>query len=194
MSFSYETVTLPAPKCLRWHWQYPKLCTAKITVKKKRIKPGSRVETFHQNIQKIWSVSMFMSQSYDIRCHPLDLVPVSAVGFSIDCGISWSYSPPFMKIMLSPLLHVGQGHSRRTNVPVQNMSHLAFPDFDFTQGQFNETTWRVRFKDCDIYIFVVCSIGLFNEAFCFVLFDLILYVHSTIFQLCGTGLPGLNQY
>ena len=28
----------------------------------------------------------------------------------------------------------------------------------------------------------------------FVLFDLILYVHSTIFQLCGTGLPGLNQY
>ena len=27
-----------------------------------------------------------------------------------------------------------------------------------------------------------------------VLFDLILYVHSTIFQLCGTGLPGFNQY
>ena len=26
------------------------------------------------------------------------------------------------------------------------------------------------------------------------LFDLILYVHSTIFQLFGTGLPGLNQY
>ena len=26
------------------------------------------------------------------------------------------------------------------------------------------------------------------------LFDLILYVHSTIFQLCGTALPGLNQY
>ena len=26
------------------------------------------------------------------------------------------------------------------------------------------------------------------------LFDLILFVHSTIFQLCGTGLPGLNQY
>ena len=28
----------------------------------------------------------------------------------------------------------------------------------------------------------------------FVLFDLILYVHSTIFQLCWTGLPGFNQY
>ena len=28
---------------------------------------------------------------------------------------------------------------------------------------------------------------------CF-LFDLILYVHSTIFQLCGTVLPGFNQY
>ena len=26
------------------------------------------------------------------------------------------------------------------------------------------------------------------------LFDLILYVPSTIFQLCRTGLPGLNQY
>ena len=28
----------------------------------------------------------------------------------------------------------------------------------------------------------------------FCLFDLFLYVHSTIFQLCGTVLPGLNQY
>ena len=28
----------------------------------------------------------------------------------------------------------------------------------------------------------------------FCLFDLILYVHSTIFQLCGTVLPGFNQY
>ena len=26
------------------------------------------------------------------------------------------------------------------------------------------------------------------------LFDLVLYVHSTIFQLCGTVLPGFNQY
>ena len=26
------------------------------------------------------------------------------------------------------------------------------------------------------------------------LFDFILYVHSTIFQLCGTVLPGFNQY
>ena len=26
------------------------------------------------------------------------------------------------------------------------------------------------------------------------LFDLILYVHSLIFQLCGTVLPGFNQY
>ena len=28
----------------------------------------------------------------------------------------------------------------------------------------------------------------------FFLFDLILFVHSTIFQLCGTVLPGFNQY
>ena len=27
----------------------------------------------------------------------------------------------------------------------------------------------------------------------FCLFDLVLYVHSTIFQLCGTVLPGFNQ-
>ena len=39
------------------------------------------------------------------------------------------------------------------------------------------------------------------ESYCMVcgylfvcLFDFILYVHSTIFQLCGTVLPGLNQY
>ena len=36
--------------------------------------------------------------------------------------------------------------------------------------------------------------GISCNSLCFILFDLILYVHSTIFQLCGTGLPGLNQY
>ena len=30
--------------------------------------------------------------------------------------------------------------------------------------------------------------------FVLILFDLILYVHSTIFQLCRTVLPGFNQY
>ena len=35
-------------------------------------------------------------------------------------------------------------------------------------------------------------IALYFEFVC--LFDLILYVHSTILQLCRTGLPGLNQY
>ena len=37
------------------------------------------------------------------------------------------------------------------------------------------------------------NVPMYN-GYIFVLFDLILYVHSTIFQLCGTGLPGLNQY
>ena len=32
------------------------------------------------------------------------------------------------------------------------------------------------------------------QKFAMCLFDLILYVHSTIFQLCRTGVPGLNQY
>ena len=37
--------------------------------------------------------------------------------------------------------------------------------------------------------------GLVGDQICFVcLFGLFLYVHSTIFQLCGTVLPGLNQY
>ena len=41
---------------------------------------------------------------------------------------------------------------------------------------------------------------LYNAEFCLnqsknvCLFDLILNVHSTIFQLCGTNLPVLNQY
>ena len=34
--------------------------------------------------------------------------------------------------------------------------------------------------------------GLLSVTIC--LFDLIFYVHSTIFQLCGTVLPGFNQY
>ena len=40
--------------------------------------------------------------------------------------------------------------------------------------------------------FVVSAVSL-SLSHCF-LFDLILYVHSTIFQLCGTVLPGFNQY
>ena len=36
------------------------------------------------------------------------------------------------------------------------------------------------------------QLGMFPGLVC--LFDLILYVHSTIFQLCGMVLPGLNQY
>ena len=47
---------------------------------------------------------------------------------------------------------------------------------------------------------MICNVQVLVEGankfiwFLFVLFDLILYVHSTIFQLCGTCLPGLNQY
>ena len=37
------------------------------------------------------------------------------------------------------------------------------------------------------------NVRMYN-GYIFVLFEMILYVHSTIFQLCGTGLPGLNQY
>ena len=43
--------------------------------------------------------------------------------------------------------------------------------------------------------FISVPVDFFSFFYLFVcLFDLILYVHSTIFQLCGTGLPGLNQY
>ena len=34
----------------------------------------------------------------------------------------------------------------------------------------------------------------FNYVLVDFLFDLIVYVHSTIFQLCGTILPRFNQY
>ena len=39
---------------------------------------------------------------------------------------------------------------------------------------------------------VTAFVILFSLFVC--LFDLILYVHSTIFHLCGMVLPGLNQY
>ena len=39
-----------------------------------------------------------------------------------------------------------------------------------------------------------CKANVTEASRVFCLFDLILYIHSTIFQLCGTGLPGLNQY
>ena len=44
----------------------------------------------------------------------------------------------------------------------------------------------------DLQIIVNMANTKSNQLFC--LFDLILYVHSTIFQLCGTILPGFNQY
>ena len=43
-------------------------------------------------------------------------------------------------------------------------------------------------------------LGVKTSTFCYLLrsldflFDLILSINSIIFQLCGTGLPGLNQY
>ena len=44
------------------------------------------------------------------------------------------------------------------------------------------------------YVIVKAQMALDHNMLIVCLFDLILYVHSTIFQLCGTGLPGLNQY
>ena len=43
-----------------------------------------------------------------------------------------------------------------------------------------------------VFMLTVESVLMCGCLFC--LFDLILYVHSTIFQLCGTVLPGFNQY
>ena len=53
------------------------------------------------------------------------------------------------------------------------------PEFKINPENFH--TWSRLFFFC-LFVCFVC------------LFDLILYVHSTIFQLCGTVLPGLNQY
>ena len=52
------------------------------------------------------------------------------------------------------------------------------------------TTHLYNYRQCDILHTYIGS----DEQFIVCLFDLILYVHSTIFQLCGTVLPGFNQY
>ena len=54
------------------------------------------------------------------------------------------------------------------------------PEFDFIQSLMKENYIRIMW------------VGASYQETC--LFDLILYVHSTIFQLCGTVLPGFNQY
>ena len=52
-----------------------------------------------------------------------------------------------------------------------------------------------NFKCCSQAVWTLIKLFLSELSdLIFVLFDLILYVHSTVFQLCGTGLPGLNQY
>ena len=45
-----------------------------------------------------------------------------------------------------------------------------------------------------LYVHSSIEIILMGKRELVALFDLILYVHSTIFQLCGTVLPGFNQY
>ena len=65
----------------------------------------------------------------------------------------------------------------------------------------NGCNWEVLLGVCkDQMRYLHLALGVLDDIahsnnFMFVcLFDLILYVHSTIFQLCGTVLPGFNQY
>ena len=61
---------------------------------------------------------------------------------------------------------------------MENIASIDPPVLDNGQGHNKQIQW----------------IGLFVSIVFVCLFDFILYVHSTIFQLCGTVLPGLNQY
>ena len=59
-----------------------------------------------------------------------------------------------------------------------------------SRGEYCDSLYKIVLKER------ICSQRV-NSSFkssSFFFVDLILYVHSTIFQLCGTGLPGLNQY
>ena len=48
-----------------------------------------------------------------------------------------------------------------------------------------------KMRELVLGAFTVNKFMMYERFVC--LFDLILYVHSTIFQLCGTVLPGFNQ-
>ena len=51
----------------------------------------------------------------------------------------------------------------------------------------------IKWEACQAFYLFLRKLYIFNTTG-ELMFDLILYVHSTIFQLCRTGLPGLNQY
>ena len=67
------------------------------------------------------------------------------------------------------ILNIDQYSVKAMKVKATELQHLGYTFL----------LYKALFFDADVFI---C------------LFDLILYVHSTIFQLCGTVLPGFNQY
>ena len=69
---------------------------------------------------------------------------------------------------------------------LSSFKHLKLP----ISIKIPETIWQIVY----IYMTAISPNMISWTMLLFCLFDLILYVHSTIFQLCGTGLPGLNQY
>ena len=83
--------------------------------------------------------------------------------------------------------------------PTPNLSLCAAIDLVESRSVFKPLTSRVvnlhwipRNKKTKIDAKLPTIFQDYHHSVC--LFDLILYVHSTIFQLCGTGLPGLNEY
>ena len=68
--------------------------------------------------------------------------------------------------------------------------HASLPIVLFKQqAESRGSTVLPAKSDSDVMFRLHCYQGLIV-----CLFDLILYVHSTIFQLCGTVLPGFKQY
>ena len=106
-----------------------------------------------------------------VICHP--------IFFQISEELLLSKSRPNVKMDFVRLNDNHDGCQNGSLWPVCTCALL----FSYLSPNFSKFHIRITF------------IKLFPKIHCFVcLFDLILYVHSTIFQLCGTGLPGLNQY
>ena len=67
-------------------------------------------------------------------------------------------------------------------------------DFEMTDKNYNKVNIKVVYHEKDLGVIFQENLKFDLHISFVVLFDLILYVHSTIFQLCGTCLPGFNQY
>ena len=140
----------------------------------------------HEKMQRLNNIHVYLGQGlhcsqvtcyacFSVVCYFLFKTTLNFSGIPSKCQTVWIQIKPDILSCLIWVQLICKGYQRPTLVSRQIYAITA-------KISWAGPNMTMVFKRLIIFASFVC------------LFDLILYVHSTIFQLCGTGLPGLNQY